>query len=199
MVGGERLRVLLIGREYDLAEGFDFARTAGLASAAITAASRRSTTALGVSLVVHRPCQNEMLNPGTPDSIMVGVDGDFGQRCSPITAIGLELAAPPHWRASARLRGRTDRSGRRSNPASPARRRDTARIETARRSSAQRTGRTDARRCRCRRCRTWPGPALPSARRSAPGAVFGGRSFLPTIHSGEAANSAIGCRSLNMS
>ena len=31
------------------------------------------------------------------------------------------------------------------------------------------------------------------------GAVFGGRSFLPTIHSGEAANSATGCKSLNMS
>src|SRR6202171_5590483 len=40
-----------------------FARAAGWASAATTAASRRSTTALGVSLVVHKPCPTEMANP----------------------------------------------------------------------------------------------------------------------------------------
>ena len=94
MVGGERLPDFADRAGRSTWPRFSMrARTAGSASAVMTALSRRSTMGLGVPFVVHSPCQNEIVSPGMPDSIMVGVSGAFGQRCSSMTAKALNRPA----------------------------------------------------------------------------------------------------------
>ena len=93
MVRRERCWVLLIAREYDLAQRFEALPHSRIGQCVCDGGVEAINDFLGGPLVVHRPCQKEMLSPGTPDSTIVGVFGDFGQRCSLMTAKAFSLPA----------------------------------------------------------------------------------------------------------
>jgi len=93
MVRRESYWVLLIAREDDLAQRFEALPHYRIGQCVYDGGIEAINDFLGVPLVVHRPCQNEMLSPGTPDSIIVGVFGDFGHRCSLMTAKAFNLPA----------------------------------------------------------------------------------------------------------
>src|SRR5207248_8596348 len=61
-------------------------RTVASASAAATAALSLFTTSCGVPVGTHKPCQNEMLTPGTPSSSLVATSGAANQRVLANTA-----------------------------------------------------------------------------------------------------------------
>ena len=86
MEGVKRFRRLLVAREYLLADVGEPLRTVSSASAATTAALSLFTISCGVPVGTHKPCQNEMLMPGTPSSSLVGTSGAANQRVLANTA-----------------------------------------------------------------------------------------------------------------
>ena len=201
MIGRERRRILLIGREYDLAECFDAAPHGGIGQRGPDRAHRGDRRRpWACPLVVHRPCQNEMLSPGTPDFDhrrrvrrfrpallahhrigLVPAGFHIGQRRRRFKAGQVDLAADQilHRRRGAAI-GHV--------------------LQAARRSSARRTGRID--------CAALPEPTVPNV-------VGSGLAFNQVISSvavvrrqarscrGSTAArrraSEIGCKSLNTS
>ncbi len=95
LIGRERRRVLLIGREDDLAELREPVLHRRVGQRGLHRAHRAGRRlSLGRSLGGPQPMpERGWLTPGTPDSIIVGVSGDFGQRCSLMTANALNLPA----------------------------------------------------------------------------------------------------------
>ncbi len=160
-------------------------------------ACRRS--GCGMPLVAHRPCQKR-----NADARHAG----FGQcrrvrRFRPAFFRGHGKGFEPARRhiriASRRFQAPPCRSARKSDPSSPARRRDRAQIESARRSLW---------RAQFRQAEAGlPVPTVPnvtgfvcafSQAKSSAG-VFGGSAFLVRTHNGDDVSSDIGCRSFRMS